>query len=218
MAAGLPELNPASAHNEHLFVQGQGGSLFKVKVEALIDVVTGLAWQRLWARACGFPAAGIIGSRAAASRTPCAAARAKAAKLMVGRVCRGGIGGRRVEFAGAEAGADSLKAAGVTRIFAEKISTRAVTRPELDRAVALARGPARVRGRGHPGRARAQAARPGPGAGGAGRAAAGRRHRAGVPGRRAAGLARPVRDFGACEKPGRSRKRTRTGRHSLVAG
>jgi DNA invertase Pin-like site-specific DNA recombinase len=35
--------------------------------------------------------------------------------------------------------ADSLQAAGVTRIFAEKISTRAVTRPELDRAVALAR-------------------------------------------------------------------------------
>ena len=34
---------------------------------------------------------------------------------------------------------DSLKAAGVTRIFAEKISIRAVTRPELDRAVALAR-------------------------------------------------------------------------------
>ena len=34
---------------------------------------------------------------------------------------------------------DSLKAAGVTRIFAEKISTRAVARPELDRAVALAR-------------------------------------------------------------------------------
>jgi DNA invertase Pin-like site-specific DNA recombinase len=34
---------------------------------------------------------------------------------------------------------DSLHAAGVTRIFAEKISTRAVTRPELDRAVALAR-------------------------------------------------------------------------------
>jgi DNA invertase Pin-like site-specific DNA recombinase len=35
--------------------------------------------------------------------------------------------------------ADSLGAAGVTRIFAEKISTRAVTRPELDKAVALAR-------------------------------------------------------------------------------
>jgi DNA invertase Pin-like site-specific DNA recombinase len=35
--------------------------------------------------------------------------------------------------------ADSLKASGVTRIFAEKISTRAVTRPELDKAVALAR-------------------------------------------------------------------------------
>lgn len=34
---------------------------------------------------------------------------------------------------------DSLRAAGVTRIFSEKISTRAVTRPELDRAVALAR-------------------------------------------------------------------------------
>ena len=34
---------------------------------------------------------------------------------------------------------DSLKAAGVTRIFAEKISTRAVTRPELGKAVALAR-------------------------------------------------------------------------------
>ena len=35
--------------------------------------------------------------------------------------------------------ADSLKASGVTRVFAEKISTRALTRPELDKAVALAR-------------------------------------------------------------------------------
>ena len=35
--------------------------------------------------------------------------------------------------------ADSLRASGVTRIFSEKISTRAVTRPELDKAVALAR-------------------------------------------------------------------------------
>ena len=35
--------------------------------------------------------------------------------------------------------ADSLRGAGVTRIFSEKISTRTVTRPELDRAVALAR-------------------------------------------------------------------------------
>jgi DNA invertase Pin-like site-specific DNA recombinase len=35
--------------------------------------------------------------------------------------------------------ADSLKAAGVTKVFAEKVSTRAVTRPELDKAVALAR-------------------------------------------------------------------------------
>jgi DNA invertase Pin-like site-specific DNA recombinase len=34
--------------------------------------------------------------------------------------------------------ADSLRAAGVTRIFAEKISTRAITRPELDKAVTLA--------------------------------------------------------------------------------
>ena len=34
---------------------------------------------------------------------------------------------------------DSLRASGVTRVFAEKISTRAATRPELDRAVALAR-------------------------------------------------------------------------------
>jgi DNA invertase Pin-like site-specific DNA recombinase len=34
---------------------------------------------------------------------------------------------------------DSLKTAGVTRIFSEKISTRAASRPELDRAVALAR-------------------------------------------------------------------------------
>ncbi|MGE5135250.1 MAG: recombinase family protein [Gemmatimonadota bacterium] len=34
--------------------------------------------------------------------------------------------------------ADSLRTAGVTRIFAEKISTRAITRPELDKAVALA--------------------------------------------------------------------------------
>ncbi|MGI5157307.1 recombinase family protein [Microbispora sp. CA-102843] len=34
---------------------------------------------------------------------------------------------------------DSLKAAGVTRVFSEKISTRATSRPELDRAVGLAR-------------------------------------------------------------------------------
>jgi hypothetical protein len=34
---------------------------------------------------------------------------------------------------------DSLKAAGVTRIFSEKISTRATSRPELDKAVDLAR-------------------------------------------------------------------------------
>ncbi|MCW2941344.1 MAG: resolvase [Actinomycetia bacterium] len=34
---------------------------------------------------------------------------------------------------------DSLKKAGVTRIFHEKISTRATTRPELNRAVLLAR-------------------------------------------------------------------------------
>src|SRR5256885_11392150 len=34
-----------------------------------------------------------------------AAAPAKAAKLRIGRVCRGGIGGRRVEAVGAEAGA-----------------------------------------------------------------------------------------------------------------
>lgn len=34
---------------------------------------------------------------------------------------------------------DSLKEAGVTRIFHEKISTRAVQRPELDKAVVLAR-------------------------------------------------------------------------------
>ncbi len=34
---------------------------------------------------------------------------------------------------------DSLKTAGVTRIFHEKISTRATRRPELDKAVALAR-------------------------------------------------------------------------------
>jgi DNA invertase Pin-like site-specific DNA recombinase len=34
---------------------------------------------------------------------------------------------------------DSLKATGVTRIFSEKISTRAASRPELDRAVTLAR-------------------------------------------------------------------------------
>jgi DNA invertase Pin-like site-specific DNA recombinase len=33
---------------------------------------------------------------------------------------------------------DSLHASGVTRVFAEKISTRAVTRPELGKAVALA--------------------------------------------------------------------------------
>ncbi|WP_235854989.1 recombinase family protein [Nonomuraea aridisoli] len=34
---------------------------------------------------------------------------------------------------------DALKDAGVTRVFAEKISTRATTRPELDKAVTLAR-------------------------------------------------------------------------------
>ncbi|WP_206641664.1 recombinase family protein [Nonomuraea polychroma] len=34
---------------------------------------------------------------------------------------------------------DGLQAAGVTRVLAEKISTRATTRPELDKAVALAR-------------------------------------------------------------------------------
>jgi DNA invertase Pin-like site-specific DNA recombinase len=34
---------------------------------------------------------------------------------------------------------DSLKASGVTRIFSEKISTRATNRPELDKAVDLAR-------------------------------------------------------------------------------
>ncbi|MFJ2667709.1 recombinase family protein [Nocardia fluminea] len=34
---------------------------------------------------------------------------------------------------------DSLRAVGIGRIFSEKISTRAQTRPELDRAVALAR-------------------------------------------------------------------------------
>jgi DNA invertase Pin-like site-specific DNA recombinase len=33
---------------------------------------------------------------------------------------------------------DSLRAAGVTRIFSEKISTRATSRPELERAVGLA--------------------------------------------------------------------------------
>jgi DNA invertase Pin-like site-specific DNA recombinase len=35
--------------------------------------------------------------------------------------------------------ADSLRAAGVTKIFAEKISTRAIIRPELGKAAALAR-------------------------------------------------------------------------------
>ncbi|HUR09190.1 MAG TPA: recombinase family protein [Nonomuraea sp.] len=34
---------------------------------------------------------------------------------------------------------DALKATGVTRVFAEKISTRATTRPELDKAITLAR-------------------------------------------------------------------------------
>nr|WTE08724.1 recombinase family protein [Streptomyces anulatus] len=34
---------------------------------------------------------------------------------------------------------DSLEAAGVTRVFSEKISTRAAKRPELERAVTLAR-------------------------------------------------------------------------------
>jgi DNA invertase Pin-like site-specific DNA recombinase len=33
---------------------------------------------------------------------------------------------------------DALRAAGVTKIFAEKVSTRAVIRPEMDKAVALA--------------------------------------------------------------------------------
>lgn len=33
---------------------------------------------------------------------------------------------------------DSLRSAGITRIFSEKISTRATTRPELDKAVHLA--------------------------------------------------------------------------------
>jgi DNA invertase Pin-like site-specific DNA recombinase len=35
--------------------------------------------------------------------------------------------------------ADALRAAGVTRVFSEKISTRVTVRPELDKAVALAR-------------------------------------------------------------------------------
>jgi Resolvase, N terminal domain len=34
---------------------------------------------------------------------------------------------------------DSLRAAGISRTFAEKFSTRAITRPELDKAVTLAR-------------------------------------------------------------------------------
>ncbi|GAA3199967.1 recombinase family protein [Nonomuraea roseoviolacea] len=34
---------------------------------------------------------------------------------------------------------DALQAAGITRVFSEKITTRATTRPELDKAVALAR-------------------------------------------------------------------------------
>ncbi|WP_435830848.1 recombinase family protein [Nonomuraea fuscirosea] len=34
---------------------------------------------------------------------------------------------------------DALQAAGVTRVFSEKISTRATTRPELDKAIDLAR-------------------------------------------------------------------------------
>lgn len=34
---------------------------------------------------------------------------------------------------------DALQAAGVTRVFSEKISPRATTRPELDKAVTLAR-------------------------------------------------------------------------------
>jgi DNA invertase Pin-like site-specific DNA recombinase len=37
------------------------------------------------------------------------------------------------------ASADALRAAGVTRVFAEKVSTRAKARPELDKAVSLAR-------------------------------------------------------------------------------
>jgi Resolvase, N terminal domain len=74
---------------------------------------------------------------------------------------------------------DSLRTAGVTRIFAEKISTRAVARPELDKAVALAR---ELRASGvavtivvHEHKR------------------LGRGHRARVPHRRASGLARLVR-------------------------
>jgi len=88
---------------------------------------------------------------------------------------------------------DSLRASGVTRIFSEKISTRAITRPELDKAVALAReirasGTAvtivvhehKRLGRGMELAALAEQLR--------------RRPRAGVPHQRAARLTRPVRD------------------------
>ena len=86
----------------------------------------------------------------------------------------------------------ALRAAGVTRTFAEKVSTRAVARPELDKVVALARE-LRASGVAVTMVVHEQAARPRHRARGARRAAARRRHRAAVPHRRAPGLARPVR-------------------------
>ncbi|MEU1667140.1 recombinase family protein [Streptomyces sparsogenes] len=54
---------------------------------------------------------------------------------------------------------DSLAAAGVTRIFSEKISTRATKRPELKTVVKLAGEDPLLRRRRDPRRPRAQAAR-----------------------------------------------------------
>lgn len=98
---------------------------------------------------------------------------------------------------------DSLQAAGVTRVFSEKISTRAVNRPELDKAVGLARelraaGVAvtlvvhehKRLGRGIELAALAERFK-----------AAG--NRAGVPHRGAAGLPRPGRDRGPARRPAR---------------
>ncbi|MEU9487388.1 recombinase family protein [Streptomyces decoyicus] len=76
---------------------------------------------------------------------------------------------------------DSLTEAGVTRIFSEKISTRATQRPELDKAVALAGGTTRLRGTRHTRRPRAQAARPRHRTGDSGRGTEGERRRPGVP-------------------------------------
>lgn len=56
---------------------------------------------------------------------------------LAGRV-RIGYGGASTVRQSLDTQLDSLRAAGITRIFSEKISTRATTRPELDKAVHLA--------------------------------------------------------------------------------